>query len=291
MARNLVFLFLCFFMFVSISSSQEKKEPLSLDAVKASLEINEFKVAEIVNAIDLAGIDFKLDETNLTVLLDAAKKAGRPSSEISAVFSHLVKACRTCRDMFWAPLSPEDLLDWVKKSPVQALDELKVRGSQPLPTAVDFIEQLRGAGAPPELIAIVEERQQIPAPDGYKPMRLEKAPGFDTLATSGKLVLDIEADGEVEFVFRHNALFFKTIRGADPKNLDCTYTAFGPVADSPRDWSLEGGQTGKKAKKGKEAVITRKDISDSDGRRALVVNIKNVDPGVHEYQLALNWKR
>ena len=102
---------------------------------------------------------------------------------------------------------------------------------------------------------------------------------------------DFASSGEVEFLFRHNALFFKTLQGGDPTSANCTYTGFGPNSASPPlklKWT-ELTLTGKNPKKVKEP--DKAVIGDSSGRPWLQVKIYDLDKDRHEYDIELAWTR
>jgi hypothetical protein len=130
----------------------------------------------------------------------------------------------------------------------------------------------------------------LPA-DGFKPMHLEKAPDFDPQAKSGKLIIKAEIDEVGEFAFRHNALFAKSIRGSEPRNLGCSYTAFGPFSDSDPSWTVEQIRDPKAKKPKKAPIISERKFIDPSGRPSLVVSVNDVEPGKHEYELVVSWKR
>jgi hypothetical protein len=247
---------------------------------------------EVLNLVNNRGADIDITQASLNTLLVAANNGGRSSVEVSQVLVRLLRECLKCGDRFWAPFNEQDLRTMIKLSPPFALAGLKARGAHGLPITVDYIQSLVKAGATPEIVGEMEDRLEIPVPDGFTRMRLEKAADFSPLATQGKLTLHVDLGHQTVFLFRHNALYFK---GELPGNLGCTYTGFGPADGDQTKWS-QARQTQPPPKKPKGGhqppVRLGSAVADESGRSGYQFTINNEDAKIRtEYTVELTWTR
>jgi hypothetical protein len=275
------------FLFLEMLGSAQDVRKYTLAQIIQVWANPEFDTSEILIAIDNANLVLDFNESNLASVLDGAHRGNRTPSQTAQVVLRLMRDCRNCRNQFWAPLGPDDLINALAKGSPYAMDDLRVRGTSGFPLSLDFIKDLRAAGATPDLIAAVEDRLRISPPVGFKPMRLDKAADFNPLASEGRLTVRVIMDGAAIFLFRHNALWVKDEKGADPKNLGSTFTAFGPASRPIKTFTGQLAQDPKlkKVKMHTEAVM------DPSGRSGLQFTLDNLPKGPHEYGMELRWVR
>ncbi len=248
-----------------------------------------FEVSDVLNAIDNAGLVVDFSQDNLTNVLKAAARGKRSPAEVAQVILRLLQDCGACRSRFWAPMTSSEVLAALKKGPAFARDELLARGASNLATSVFYVETLKQANAPPDMVAMVEDRLVMPVPEGFQPVKLDKAPNFNPLASEGKLIVHVGIHDEVTFLFRHNALFAKMNKSEDLANLGCTFTAFGPVNEHPAFSLTAIAENGQKPKNKKipEVLI----IGDPSGRPGLQFTLRDTKNGLHPFDFELKWAR
>ena len=252
-----------------------------------------FETTDIINTIDNSNLSISFDQSTLTNIIQSAETAHRQSSDTARIVIRLMQDCRYCRDQFWAPLGPDALQAALSKGSDFALEEVRVRGVKSVPAEVPFYTKLASDGASPELLAALEEKIVLPVPDGFKQLRLDKAPDFNAQSKEGKLTMHIElsAGSEAVFLFRHNALYYNVIKGDEPSILSATYTAFGPQKLEPT-WNAVITPKLAKGKKLKKPVDTAKSVApDSSSRGGLQVSVNNSDKDRHEYEIDMTWTR
>ena len=269
-----------------------QNRPMTLDQVSRILENKDFEVSEIMKMLESLGADFELSEANLSALLEAARKGDKPARDVSQLVFMLLKSCRTCRDQLWGPLTKDDILNLLKKGSSFTLAELGARGMKEPPADLNYLEAFRRAGAKDDLIGAIDDRVVIQPPADFKPLPVQKAASFSPIATEGVLTLRVEVDGQIEVLFRHNAVFWKAIKGAAPKDLGSTFTAFGPKADENLvDWNVQQVQPKPgKPKKGKQPAVTGSFVSDPSGRNGFRISITNSEKKSIEYEVQVHWK-
>jgi hypothetical protein len=131
-----------------------------------------------------------------------------------------------------------------KFPPHIALQEIELRGPDDnVPKTQAFAEQLRLAGATPEFIDVIvpNDEIEIPAPAGYAKIPLVRAEAYDRRSKLGRLLINADISGQVEFLFLHNSLFWKPVADdkndkapmGEVKNLGSSFTAPAPRVDEP----------------------------------------------------------
>jgi hypothetical protein len=219
-----------------------KKMPLE-DVVKFWSD-TDFQTSTILDLMDANGLDFQMSPANLASLLEAGRKGGRPPTEVAQVIYRVFRECQTCRADFWRPLRKEDLLFFLeKKDSAFAVAELAARGGDKLPLTADFLRELARKGAKEDLLLVINEKIRIEPPQKFIRISptMQRAGDFKLQPMAGKLVLSLDFPGaEIEFIFRHDSLFYRVINGVEPKNLGSYFTSFGPQGEE-KDiaWKIE----------------------------------------------------
>ena len=145
-----------------------------------------------------------------------------------------LNACQDCRARYFTPMSLEELQTLLKRfTPEAVFREVRARGVTGLEMSVATANVLRASGAKEDLIAFLVPDDKIPtiplvAP--YKTAPLKRAQEYDPAADEGwlKISAELEPNSQTEFIFKHTALFLKTVEGAEPKDIQAYFNKPAP---------------------------------------------------------------
>ncbi len=205
---------------------QATEPPVSVEEIVKYISVPGLAkaVEQTIEAVKLNGLGFELNEKTLGEVLAAATKGRRSPVETSKLILQIMQACADCRNRYFGPLSKDQLLSLLnnKKFRLPAhiiLQEVQLRGIKDTPKSMEFVEELKLAGASPELIDLVvpDDELEIPTPAGYTREPLLRATNYDRKLVRGVLLLRIKIIGRIEFYFKHNSLFTKTQAHNDKK--------------------------------------------------------------------------
>ena len=203
-------------LFCAAQTPQKLDPPMSLDEIVdyVSEPALPDAVEKVIAAVQLNGLDFGLDPATLTRILDAAAKGKRTPDSTSRLVLQILQACPDCRGRYFGPMNRDQILALLnKKLPAHiALQEIQLRRADPaVPKTPQFADELRRAGASPEFVDIVvpSDEMEISAPAGYTKIPLVRADAYDRKSKLGRLVINAEISGSVEFMFRYNSLFWR----------------------------------------------------------------------------------
>ena len=262
-------------------------------------------VEQTIEAVKLNGLGFELNEKSLSDILAAAAKGRRSPIETSKLVLQIMQACADCRNRYFGPLSKDQLLSILNNKrlrlpPHIILQEVQLRGTKDTPKSFEFVEELKLAGASPELIDLVvpDDELEIPVPIGYKREPLLRAPNYDRKLSSGVLLLRIKIIGKIEFYFKHNSLFTKALAHNDKKLaskvevLESTFTSPVPKTEGGAQLTYEdlerrGGSRNlfgqKKVEKDPKTPIA---VEQSDGGFRFSVNEPDKEPHTYDIRVA-----
>jgi hypothetical protein len=209
-------------------------------------------------------------------------------------------------------MTAEELKNLLKSNlPRQAiLQEVRARGVKDLEISEPAANMWRKAGASQELIDLLVPDDKIPALPvvGYKPLPLKHAEEYDPAAPKGwlKAAAQMPANSQSEFIFQHNALFVRAVKGEEPsdvvayfnkptpRNTAAEFVDFNPglegatAADEKR-----GGLLG--LRKGKTSIVAPAIeasylVATDDGRNAFRIVLTNKDMNPQQYSFYLRWQ-
>lgn len=230
-------------VFTPVICLAQKVPAAPLEEVVAYWSSEAFDTAELLANIDKVGFDFDLSEANLSSLLKAAAKGNRKPDDVAKLLVQLFQRCRLCRAELWRPLTGDDIFYFLeKKDSAYALRELQDRRSRPLQVSAAFLRELAAKGAKEDLLGAVSETFRIDPPANFRLMETQprRANDFKAYATSGRVILAVEFSGDVEFVFRHGALFYRVHNGVEPKDAGSSYSSLGPMTDAKDlSWNVD----------------------------------------------------
>jgi hypothetical protein len=196
-------------------------------------------VPSLTKEIQSRGINFDLDN-HLTQILRAGVNGKRDADQMATLVEACLQACQDCRARYLTRMTKEDLitLKRLRFSPEAILYEAKVRGVDGIEKSEIAATELRAAGFSEDLVNLIVPDEQIPigALDGYTQLPLQRAAEYDPSATEGwlRVTAELPPTSESEFKFKHNGLFVKALKGAEPKILSCHFNK-----PAPRDKKVE----------------------------------------------------
>ncbi len=206
--------------------AEQREPPVSVEEIVKYISVPGLAkaVEQTIEAVKLNGLGFELNEKSLADVLAAAAKGRRSTTDTAKLVLQIMQACADCRNRYFGPLSKDQLLGLLNNKrlrlpPHIILQEVQLRGIKDTPKSMEFVEELKLAGASPELIDLVvpEDELEIPTPIGYTREPLLHASNYDRKLVSGVLLLRIKIIGKIEFYFKHNSLFTKTLAHNDKK--------------------------------------------------------------------------
>lgn len=269
----------------------QQRKRMTLETVISVWSDPIFETSHLQNLIDNVGVDFEMTEPNLASLLEAAQKGKRNPQEVANVVFRLIKECLVCRDQLWGPLTKDEVLSMLRKGSAFTSEKVRERGLKDNPVEVTYLDSLRSAGAKDDLINAIDERVTIQPPAGFHPLPGQRASNFTAASAEGLLTLRVEVDGQAEFQFRHNAIFWKAMAGPAPKDLGSSFTTFAPrVPENLVDFTVQQVQPKPgKPKKGKELPVVGSFLPDPSGRNGFRLLITNPERGPRMYEVQVRW--
>jgi hypothetical protein len=260
----------------------------------------------LINEIKSRGIGFDF-ESELPSILSNAIKGRRQPEQIAALISACYRVCQECRARAIAPLTKEELKTLMKWgfSPNAVLEEARVRGVASMEISKATADDLLAAGATEELVNLLlpDDRRPTQPPGGdYKAVLIRHAESYSTTAPKGyvKITADFPAQSASEFIFKHNALFVRAIKGDAPSiNLDASaFNTPGP-RNTPQDlveFDADIDYLDQKTGRFRGAQASRPAVSfiaadaDPEGRNAFRIQMTNKLNRPQRYAITLTWQ-
>jgi hypothetical protein len=297
--------------FYAAAQVKAPQPPISLDVLVEGLgDSYLIEVATLIEQIQRRGIDFDLGN-QLGPILSAARKGNRDPVQVATLVTACLRACQDCRARFLTPMTVEEmktLRDW-RFTPKAVTQEARIRGVMNIEISEAAANVLRDAGASEELVHLLVPDDKVPTFPlaGYKTLALKRAEEYDPSAPEGwiKINTELPANSQSEFVFKHNGLFAKIIKGGEPKDLGAYFNKPAPRDTSVEliKWvpSLESGEDEKRSvlngllkpkPKPKNAPVVEVSClsAAADGRNAFRILITNKEPSPQQYSFQLRWK-
>ena len=277
------------------------------------------EVPELRDAVQRNGILFDLGNQQLGQILAAGAAGKRDPRQMAALINACLAACQDCRARNLTPLSLEELQTLLKRfTPEAVFREVRARGVNGLEMSEATANVLRASGAKEDLVAFLIPDDRIPtiplvAP--YQAAPLQRAQEYDPAAQQGwlKISMELAPGSQSEFIFKHNALFFKPVQGGEPKDiqaffnkpaprnktdefidiecgLDAPELACGPEArDEKRGTWVRSVQPKKSKSKTPLAEYTYL-APDADGRAGFQIAVANPEKTAQKYSVNLRWR-
>ena len=131
-------------------------------------------------------------------------------------------------------------------TPEGVFREVRARGVTGLEMSGGTANVLRASGAKEDLIAFLIPDDKIPtiplvAP--YQTAPLKRAQEYDPAADQGwvKITAELAPNSQTEFIFKHTALFLKTVQGAEPKDIQAYFNKPAPSNKTSEFVDIECG--------------------------------------------------
>jgi hypothetical protein len=136
--------------------------------------------------------------------------------------------------------------------------------------------------------------------ESYQTFNLKHAEEYDVAAQEGflKVTTELVPNSQGEFIFKHNALFVKALKGKDPKDLGAYFNK--PTARTTdielidftsglEEYEEKGGLFGIGKKKDSSMQVT-KVTADTEGRTAFRIVVTNKDTNRNQrYSFYVRW--
>ena len=313
---------LLFLMVVSsamLTAQNEDPRIILQDLLDALADPEVARVPQLSDSIQRNGIQFDLKDEVLGRILDAGRQGKRDPKEMAALITAALNVCQDCRARYLTPLSLEELQTLFKRFTPEAVSrEVRVRGVSGLEMSEATANVLRASGAKEDLIALLIPDDKIPtiplvAP--YKAVLLKRAQEYDPAAQEGwlKMSADLAPGSQSEFIFKHNALFLKSVQGAEPSGVQAYFNKPAPRNKTAEFVDIECGlespaiacgQETKDEKRGswvrrvmpansknKTPVIEYSFVApDGDGRAGFQIAVANPEKTTQKYSVYLRWR-
>ena len=314
-------LFLATFSLALISGQTPKTDPRIVleDLLTALSDPGIASVSELRGAIQRNGIQFDLSNDVLGNILNAGIQGKRDPKEMATLVMAALDACQDCRARFLTPMSLEELKTLLKRfTPEAVFREVRARGVTGLEMNGATANVLRASGAKEDLIAFLVPDDKIPtiplvAP--YKTAPLKRAQEYDPAADEGwlKITAELQPNSQTEFIFKHTALFLKTVEGAEPKDIQAYFNKPAPrnktsefvdIECGLEDPDLACGQEVRDEKRGTwvRSAVPKKGKNkkflaeytyvapDGDGRAGFQIAVANPEKTAQKYSVYLRWR-
>jgi hypothetical protein len=305
----------------SASSGQAPvARPYSLpDLIEGIANPDFAEIPELTGLVQSRGIDFDLGDQELGKIIDAGTRGKRDPREMAALIEAALNACQDCRARFLTPMSLEELKTLLKRfTPEAVFREVRARGVTGLEMSGATANVLRESGATEDLIAFLIPDDKIPtiplvAP--YQTAPLKRAQEYDPAADQGwvKITAELAPNSQTEFIFKHTALFLKTVQGAEPKDIQAYFNKPAPrnktsefvdIECGLEDPDLACGQEVRDDKRGTwvRSVLPKKGKNkkflaeytyvapDDDGRAGFQIAVANPEKTAQKYSVYLRWR-
>jgi hypothetical protein len=209
-------------------------------------------------------------------------------------------------------MTTEELKNFLKSSlaPEAVFREVRARGVKDLEISEPAANMWRKAGASQELIDFLVPDDKIPALPvvGYKPIPLKHAEEYDPAAPKGwlKTAAQLPANSQSEFIFQHNALFVRAVKGEEPADVVAYFNKPTPRNTAAElvdfNWGLEGATAPDEKRggllglrKGKASIVVPAIeasylVARDDGRNAFSIVLTNKDVNPQQYSFYLRWQ-
>jgi hypothetical protein len=218
-----------------VAQVQDRAPAVSLSTLMKGLEKPDLaKVSELTESVQHQGISFDLKHQELRAILAAGIKGKRDPEQMAQLILACLDVCQDCRARFVSPMTMDELKNILNLgfAPAAVLQEARARGVKDIQISEPAANVLRAAGADEELVSLLIPDDKIPAFPiaGYKTLTLKHAEDYDPAAHEGwlKITTELPGNSESEFIFKHNGLFERTVRGEDPKDLGSYFNKPAP---------------------------------------------------------------
>jgi hypothetical protein len=309
------------FLSASFSSGQAPSaQPYKLpDLIEGIANPSFAEIPELNDSVRRLGIDFSAGDPELGKIIAAGIKGKRDPAEMAALIRTVLSACQDCRARYFTPMSLEELQTLLKRfTPEAVFREVRARGVTGLEISDATANVLRASGAKEDLIAFLipdDSIATIPLVAPYKTAVLKRAQEYDATAPEGwlKISAELAPGSQAEFLFKHNALFFKPVLGADPKDIQAFFSKPAPrnktaefvdidcsldtpaLACGPESRDEKRGTWVRfavpKSGKSKTALAEYSYIApDGDGRAGFQIAITNPEKTAQKYSVYLRWR-
>ena len=200
----------------------------------------------------------------------------------------MFQECTECLNRYFGAFNRTQLLTYVRDNnlrPQIALQRVLLRGTKDIPKTLEFVQELKKAGASPQLIDLVVPADEIPLPTpaGYKPEVLVHELGYERRLTTGFLHVIVKVAGQMDFIFQDSALFTKVVQGTDKsgqsKVLKGTITTPLPRNIAPPNFEVYSVFPQKKKK------TDPPDIKSENGRIEFTVKDADKEPHIYEIKI------
>jgi hypothetical protein len=290
-----------------VAQVQSKAPAVSLSVLTKGLEDPDLiQVTELTESIQHQGIGFDLKNQQLSAILAAGIKGKRDPDQMAQLILACLDVCQDCRARFVSPMTKDELKNLLNLgfAPGAVLQEARARGVKDIEISEPAANELRASGADEELVRLLIPDDKIPAFPiaGYKTLTLKHAEDYDPTAHEGWLKISTELPGnsQSEFIFKHNGLFERTVRGQDPRDLGSYFNKPAPRETTAEpiafEHELEGieekGRTLNGLRKRKPPPV---EVSVSylgagpEGRGAFRILIANKEVSSQRYSFHLRW--
>jgi hypothetical protein len=267
-------------------------------------------VPALTKEIRSRGISFDL-ENHLTQIMRAGINGKRDADQMAALVLACLQSCQDCRGRLLSPMTKKELLtlkQW-RFSPDAILDEARIRGVKDIEISAIARDELLAEGFSEDLVNQLEPDDKIPiaALEGYKALPLKRAPEYDPSAPEGwlRVTAGLPAKSQSEFMFKHNGLFAKAVRGGEPKVVSCNFSKPAPrntkvefVDFSKSKWGLEVWDEKHGSRPippdGKPKSKPPMEVSyleaEGDGRNIFRILLSNNDNSPKQYTFDFYWR-
>ena len=277
------------------------------------------KVPELSDSILRNGIQFDIKDDVLGRILDAGRQGKREPKEMAALITTALNACQECRAHYLTPLSLEELQTILKRFTAEAISrEVHARGVNGLELTPATANVLREWGAKEDLITFLVPDDRIPTiplQPPYVAAALKRADEYDPEAKEGwlKISAELAPGSQSEFIFKHNALFLKSVTGPEPKDVQAFFNKPAPRNKTAEFIDIECGlespaiacgQEARDEKRGSwvRSVLPKNSKNktplvdytyvapDGDGRAGFQIAVANPEKTAQKYSVYLRWK-
>jgi hypothetical protein len=312
-------LFLAMLSSAMLAAQSEDSRIMLQDLLDALADPEVARVPQLSDSIQRNGIQFDLKDEVLGKILEAGRQGKRDPKEMAALITVALNACETCRARYLTPLSLQELQTLLKRfTPEAVLREVRARGVNGLEISDATANVLRASGAKEDLVAFLipdDEIPTIPLLPPYKTALLKRAQEYDPAAQEGwlKISTELPPGSQSEFIFKHNALFVKSVQGGEPADIQAYFNKPAPRNKTAEFVDIECGlespaiacgQEAKDEKRGgwirsvlpkntknKTALIEYSYVApDGDGRAGFQVAVANPEKSAQKYSMYLRWR-
>lgn len=260
-------------------------------------------VPGLISEIERRGINFDLNAENLGKILASANMGKRDPKEVAALVLTALKTCPNCRAKTLEPITVAEiktLQTWGFADSVIS-EEARIRGVKDLQITKETAAQLLFLGIKPEVVdfLVPDDRIPIGPQEGYTPVMLKRSEAYDIGAPEGSLrvTTSLRPSTQSEFLFKHNGLFVKAVKGVEPEELGAYFNKPTPRNTDIDKIEITSGLEESEDKgflglgKKPSPIEVTKVPADGDGRTAFRITVTNRETKSYQhYSFYVRWR-